>query len=189
MIEALAGELNLNVCFVTLDAGYMSDAVLIHALTKLPHPCILVFEDIETKEVTKITPSTQLNAFDGIIAPLGVLTILTASNITMLTSKCIRRINRRFKFTQPEREELAEYFRCFYENASDELALSFADKIMQLEEIPRTIAGSLATLQQLFIWCRNDDAETTVGKVDDFFEEFFSDQFAEDISWAESLYI
>jgi len=185
MISALAGELNLGACFITLSSAAMTDQILIEALRKLHKPCILIFEDIDAlfhnrtaNTRAMLTFSGLLNAVDGLVSAEGVLIIMTTNHKNRLDPALLRcgRVDRHFMFDLPGPAEIAQLFRSFYshEDMAEEkmnvISLKFASKVMAR---PEPAARSLATLQQHFIYCRRDDAETAFGKLDEFFETNF----------------
>ncbi len=184
-IRALAGEQRLKACFMSLSHKHFGDHTLIEALAKIPKPCVLVFEDIDAlfdkrknKSESTLTFSGLLNAVDGIVSTEGTLIMMTTNHIDRLDPALLRcgRIDRRFEFSLPGHNEVARYFRTFYPDSPMEYSTRFADLVFEREE---KMARSLATLQQHFIYCRGESAETALDKVDEFFKAYFPDGGAE----------
>ncbi len=184
-IRALAGEQRLKACFMSMSHKYFGDHTLIEAMARIPKPSVLVFEDIDAlfdkrknRSESTLTFSGLLNAVDGIVSTEGTLIMMTTNHIDRLDPALLRcgRIDRRFEFSLPGHNEVARYYRTFYPDAPMEYSTRFADLVFEREE---KMARSLATLQQHFIYCRGESAETALDKVDEFFRAYFPDSGAE----------
>lgn len=178
-IRALAGELGLKACFMSFSHKNFSDHTLIEAMSKVPKPSVLVFEDIdalfnkrENVIDSSLTFSGLLNAVDGVVSTEGTLIMMTTNYMEKLDPALLRcgRIDRRFEFKLPGLEEVARYFRSFYPDAPIEYSKWFAEEVFAREE---KMACSLATLQQHFIYCRGESAQVALGKLDEFFKAYF----------------
>lgn len=86
------------------------------------------------------------------------------------------RVDRTFKFSAPGDRELRAMLRSFYPDATEAAQERFAAAVADRSE---TEARSIATLQELFIWCQMqqggfaETADQVVDKFDDFFQVFF----------------
>lgn len=180
MIRALAGELSLTVYFLCLADKNMGNQQLQEALGKLSRKSMIVLEDVdvlfnsarESQSESPLTFSGLLNALDGMISADGVLTVMTTNHIERLDPALIRagRVDRRFAFEAPDRHQITELFRGYYPACDAKLAEQFAEVILQRSE---PAAKSIATLQQHFIRCQQDSAETCLARIDEFFQAFF----------------
>lgn len=179
-IKAIAGNLKLKACFMTLSHRALGDHTLHEALSKIPKPCILVLEDVDVlfnedrKSTTEstLTFSGLLNAIDGLVSSDGIVMVMTTNHIERLDPALIRagRVDRRFEFKMPSMEEIANLFRSFYPKAPRRLAQTFAEAVFDRKEKE---ARSIATLQQHFIYTRHSNAEESLKKLDDFFSSFY----------------
>ncbi len=180
-IHALAGELNLKLCFMSLSHDNFTDQTLVEALVKLPKPCILVFEDIDAifnkrrnASASLVTFSGFLNAIDGVISPEGTLLMMTTNHVDQLDPALLRsgRVDRRFEFLPPSRDEICTYYKTYYPDAPVEYSKRFADVV--INSTCKSV-HSLATLQQHFIDCRGESAEKALEKIEDFLILYMQD--------------
>ncbi len=187
-IRALAGDQKLKACFLSLSHKNLGDHTLIEALSKIPKPCVIVFEDIDALfdsrynvSASSLTFSGLLNAVDGMVSTEGTLIMMTTNHKDRLDDALLRcgRIDRQFEFKLPGHPEIARYYSSYYPDASPELAKRFADAVCARKE---SKARSLATLQQHFIFTRGESAETAVEKIDEFFKTHFPEKSTSDES-------
>lgn len=179
VIRCLAGEFKLKACFMSLSNAGVTDHSIIAALAQIPKPCILVFEDVDALFVdrendtkSQLSFSGLLNAVDGIVSTEGILMVMTTNHVDRLDAALLRcgRVDRRFEFRPPGHDEIARYFLTFYPEAERKLADEFSDLVMERKEVE---ARSIASLQLFFIYVCEDSATVAVGKVGEFFNEFF----------------
>ena len=121
-----------------------------------------------------MTFSGLLNVLDGLMSGEGILTIMTTNHLAKLDPALIRagRVDRRFEFPNPSREQIADLFSSFYPYAPQNLAQKFATIVFKR---PEKEARSIASLQQHFIFTRRSTAEECVDAIPKFFEEFYPD--------------
>lgn len=179
-VKMIAGMFRLNACFLGLTTADFSNQVLQDAISTMPRRALLVLEDVdvlfneERKSETghSLTFSGVLNALDGLISVDGIITIFTTNHIENLDPALIRggRVDRKFEFSHPSTKQLTTLFKSFYEDASDELAKRFSNKVL---ERPEEEARSIATLQQHFIYSRKMSAEKCIELIPQFFAEFY----------------
>lgn len=179
-IKLICGMFRFKACFLSLTASNFSNQVLQDALESLPTRCLLVLEDVDvlfnedrkSETARSLTFSGLLNALDGLISVDGIVRIFTTNHIEKLDQALIRggRVDRRFEFVHPNAKHLAKLFQTYYENASDELAMRFADTILSRPELE---ARSIATLQQHFICTRKLSPEESLEMIPQFFAEFY----------------
>lgn len=180
MIKALAGELGLTIYFLCLSDKGMGNLQLQRALAQLSKNAMIVLEDVDVlfnrdRDGTTQSPLTfsgLLNALDGLVSEDGVLTVLTTNHIDRLDPALIRagRVDRRFKFDAPDRQQIIELFKSYYPKCDEKMPGKFAELILARRE---PSAKCIATLQQHFIFCQQDEAETCVSRVDEFFTAYF----------------
>lgn len=179
-IRALAGALGLSACFLSLGDCRIGNPQLECALADLPSNGLLVIEDIDalfnedrtSDNPSPLTFSGLLNALDGLISEEGILTIMTTNHIEKLDPAIIRagRVDRKFEFTPPTKQMIAKFFKTFYSQDVDELAMEFAELVFRR---PEPEARSLAALQEHFIYTRGKSARECVDMLDEFFMEFY----------------
>ena len=114
----------------------------------------------------------MLNVLDGLMSSDGILTIMTTNHIEKLDPALIRagRVDRRFEFPNPSRQQIADFFLSFYPQARRELADKFANVLFRR---PEKEARSIASLQQHFIFTRRSSPEECIAAIPKFFEEFY----------------
>lgn len=180
-IRALAGALEVSACFMSLGDYKIGNGELQDALRTLPPcPSMLVVEDVdalftETRKSDSPSPltfSALLNALDGLVSADGVLTVMTTNHLERLDPALIRagRVDRRFCFKAPTKEQMRALFLSFYPDAPHKLANEFAEGVFVR---PEKEARSIATLQEHFIFTRKKTARESVDALDDFFKEFY----------------
>ncbi|KAF9177179.1 hypothetical protein BGZ51_008306 [Haplosporangium sp. Z 767] len=108
-IQALAGELEYNICILNLSERGLTNDRLNHLLTNLPERSIMLLEDIDaafakrdkTQEgfQSMVTFSGLLNALDGVASSEGRIIFMTTNHIDVLDPALIR----------PGRVDLREY--------------------------------------------------------------------------------
>lgn len=180
MIRALAGELNVAACFLSLGDRFFTNTNVQAALYKLPIPFMLIIEDVDAlfskdrgaENMSPLTFSGLLNVLNGITSKDGIIMVLTTNHIEKLDPVLIRsgRVDRRFEFTRPAREQMAALFLYFYHDAHKTLCTKFADAVF---DRPEKQARSIATLQENFIHTKGLGAQECLEKCDDFFKEFY----------------
>ncbi|KAI0561537.1 Mitochondrial chaperone BCS1 [Gracilaria domingensis] len=180
-IRAIAGEFGLNCCFLSMTDASFSNQRLFDALRQIPSNALLVLEDVDSlfnedrssKATPSLTFSGMLNALDGIASSDGVITVMTTNHMERLESALIRggRVDRRFYFDWPSERQLQRLFLSYYKDAPKELAAEFSHAVFERRE--GIEARSIATLQQLFVFFREDSAKDCVARMDDFFQMHF----------------
>ncbi len=87
-IRALAGELKLTACFLSLSDNHFQNKTLHDAVMNIPKPSMLVLEDIDvlfnenrrSQSNSYVTFSGLLNALDGLVSANGILTVMTTNH-------------------------------------------------------------------------------------------------------------
>mgnify|MGYP002394961813 CR=1 FL=1 len=167
---ALAGELNLNICVVSLSESFLDDDTLQELLRELPSGSILLLEDIDAAFVQRtknrrssnnLTFSGLLNALDGVAAYVGCLVLMTTNYPERLDPALTRpgRVDLSVYIGQASTEQIVRLFRFFYNPAKDEsdglvstknnpeelhaLAIQFAEALPDGELSMASIQGHL----------------------------------------------
>ncbi|KAJ3427114.1 putative atpase [Anaeramoeba flamelloides] len=154
-VRALAGELNIPICIMSLSNGELNDDGLLNLINKAPRPCIMLLEDVdscfvqreasEKKDQNRVSFSGLLNCLDGIGSQEGRLFFLTTNHIDRLSPALIRpgRVDQKIYFPKAQKPQTEKLFLKFYKNET-KLAKEFAEIIPE-EEI------SIAMIQQHFL--------------------------------------
>ena len=158
LIQALAGHLQRNLCFVQPTHPLMTDTSLRSALTDAATKSIIVLEDIDalfTKDrknkvdKSPLTFSGLLNALDGVGDSNGQIFILTTNLRWELDSALIRngRVDVHIPFDYTTEEQMKDMWNSFYPSATD-MAEEFA---MKLKNILENKDISTAAIQHFFV--------------------------------------
>ena len=179
LIQALAGVLQRNVCYLSPTHPDMTDDNLKNAVQRCPANSILVLEDVDAlfgskreKKVDKspLTFSGLLNAIDGVGSATGQIFILTTNHREQLDPALIRngRVDLHVGFGGAQPEQMQQMFRAFYPDSDEELAGKFEaglTKALGNEEL------SMAALQHYFILMRKCTAVEAAAGVSAVLEE------------------
>ncbi|KAG0206524.1 hypothetical protein BGX28_002054 [Mortierella sp. GBA30] len=154
-IQALAGELEYNICILNLSERGLTNDRLNHLLTNLPERSIMLLEDIDAafakREKTQegfqsmVTFSGLLNALDGVASSEGRVIFMTTNHIEVLDPALIRpgRVDLREYVGDATPIQIRKMFKRFYER-EDELAEKFV-KLLEGHKV------STAALQGHFV--------------------------------------
>ncbi|KAI9217526.1 BCS1 N terminal-domain-containing protein [Blastocladiella britannica] len=190
-IQALAGELEYNICILNLSERGLTDDRLNHLMTVLPARSILLLEDADaafnrraqTSEqgyVSGVTFSGLLNALDGVAAAEERLIFMTTNHFDRLDPALVRpgRVDVKIHVGWPTDAQLRVLFTRFYGQdtvAAAALADAFVHRVKDARG-PAEAADnsgsargpSMAALQGHFIVHR-DSAQAAVDHVGDLF--------------------
>jgi mitochondrial chaperone BCS1 len=124
LVFALAGELDLNICTLSLLNRKLNDQNIAHLLQNSPPRSILLLEDVDsffherTKQDSKIEVSFSglLNALDGVAAQEGRVVFMTTNHVSTLDPALIRpgRIDVTFPLGKSKRAELRRMVQRFF---------------------------------------------------------------------------
>ena len=91
-VMALAGELDVAICILSLSTKSLDDEGLIMLMNTAPQKCILLLEDVDRafSAESRVTISGLLNSIDGVAAQEGRLLFLTTNHIDRLDEALIR---------------------------------------------------------------------------------------------------
>ena len=128
LITAMAGELGLNICILSLSNPVLDDGKLLELMAEVPADSIVVLEDVDAAFAHRnhaseggatagITFSGLLNAIDGVAAQEGRLLCLTTNHVDRLDPALIRpgRIDKRLEFGHAEPGQVRALFCQFYQ--------------------------------------------------------------------------
>ncbi|MFA6121449.1 MAG: AAA family ATPase [Sideroxydans sp.] len=131
MAFALAGELHLNLCWLSLTNPKLNDQTIAMLLQKTPARSLILIEDVDAffaarqKQDDRIAVSFSglLNALDGVAAQEGRIIFLTTNHRELLDPALIRpgRIDVDFKLDLASREQVATMLLRFHANKKNEI--------------------------------------------------------------------
>jgi chaperone BCS1 len=167
LVTALAGELRLAICVLSLSHRGLDDESLNSLLNTSPLRSIILLEDIDRAFTadSRVTMSGLLNALDGVAAQEGRIVFMTTNHIDRLDAALIRAGRADVKMEVPllTRTQVAALFLKFFPDATSGLL----DGIVG---IMGDRAVSAAQLQALLFKHRGS-AEEAVAAAGPFIEE------------------
>lgn len=159
VIQALAGELEYNICILNLSEQTLTDDRLNHLMNHVPERSILLLEDIdsafnERKQsedqgyVSGVTFSGLLNALDGVASADERIIFMTTNHPEKLDPALIRpgRVDYKECIDNASEYQVREMFLRFYEGKEEECE-QFISEIYKLN-----CTVSTAQLQGLFVY-------------------------------------
>lgn len=162
-IQALAGELDYNICILNLSENNLTDDRLNHLMNHIPDRSILLLEDIdaafnkreqsEDKGYTSgVTFSGLLNALDGVASAEECITFMTTNHPEKLDPALLRpgRVDFKVKIDNATFYQAKNMFMKFYDNEPEKCE-EFVTKFKQLGT-----SVSTAQLQGLFVYNKRD---------------------------------
>lgn len=171
-IQALAGELDYNICILNLSEANLTDDRLNHLMNHIPQRSLLLLEDIDAafnkRDQTDekgfksgVTFSGLLNALDGVASSEETITFMTTNHPEKLDPAILRpgRVDYRVLIGNATPYQMKQMFLRFYEG-EEARADEFVEKAEQLG-----VPVSTAQLQGLFVY-NKDDPEGALKMVD-----------------------
>eukprot|EP01114_Cavostelium_apophysatum_P015884 TRINITY_DN4418_c0_g1_i1.p1 TRINITY_DN4418_c0_g1~~TRINITY_DN4418_c0_g1_i1.p1 ORF type:complete len:478 (+),score=137.09 TRINITY_DN4418_c0_g1_i1:176-1435(+) len=160
---AIASELDLNICCLSLNEDNLTDAKLASLMRQCPARSAILLEDVDcvfvSREATKdnkskVTFSGLLNAIDGVAAQEGRLVFLTTNHKEKLSSALIRpgRVDVQVQFNNATKYQIRELFNIFFPGQPTALVDEFVSKV------PGG-AHSMAKLQGYFLNHRDEPSD------------------------------
>lgn len=166
-IQALAGELQFNICLLNLSERGLTDDRLNHLLSHAPPRSIILLEDIDAAFVRRdpndkqgftssVTFSGLLNALDGVAAAEERLVFMTTNHVDRLDPALIRpgRADVRQEFGPATANQIRNMFLRFY--PQEEGKVDVAKLAEEFVEKCRGLDVSTAQLQGHFTYWRDD---------------------------------
>jgi chaperone BCS1 len=137
LVTALASELSLNVCVLSLASPNVTDEKIGSLLSSVPRRSVILIEDVDaffqqrSKADTqvKVSYSGFINALDGVAAHEGSVVFLTTNHPQLIDDAAIRsgRVDFRMELGLCDGDQLARMFRKFFDDA--EAAERFANAV------------------------------------------------------------
>jgi chaperone BCS1 len=137
LVTALASELSLNVCVLSLASPNVTDEKIGNLLASVPRRSVILIEDVDafftqrSKADTgvKVSYSGFINALDGVAAHEGSVVFLTTNHPQLIDEAAIRsgRVDFRMELGLCDRDQLARMFRKFFDDQA--AATRFADAV------------------------------------------------------------
>ncbi|CCH46848.1 Mitochondrial chaperone BCS1 [Wickerhamomyces ciferrii] len=162
-IQALAGELDYNICILNLSEANLTDDRLNHLMNHIPERSLLLLEDVDAafnmRDQTDssgfksgVTFSGLLNALDGVASSEETITFMTTNHPEKLDPAILRpgRVDYRVYVGDATAHQIERMFLRFYENETEK-AKQFVEKAVALN-----VPVSTAQLQGLFVYNKND---------------------------------
>ena len=161
LVTALASDLSLNVCTLSLASPNITDERIGNLLASVPARSVILLEDIDSffhqrqkaDAQVKLSYSGFINALDGVAAHEGSVVFLTTNHPDLIDDAAIRsgRVDVRMELSNCDGYQLEQMFLKFFPNANE--AKRFAEKIPSGEFSPATIQERLLKakdIQQAF---------------------------------------
>jgi chaperone BCS1 len=189
-IQALAGELDFNICLLNLSERGLTDDRLNHLLTNAPARSIILLEDIDAAFANRrvqsdehgyrganVTFSGLLNALDGVASSQERIVFLTTNHFERLDPALIRpgRVDLYQELGPLTREQTQRLWRRFYSDQDadrvyEEQFLATLDGAKAWDNNGRSVL-SPAAVQGVFLWNKGN-MEGAVGMVPQLVQAF-----------------
>ena len=137
LVTALASELSLNVCVLSLASPNVTDEKIGNLLASVPRRSVILIEDVDAffqqrskaDSGVKVSYSGFINALDGVAAHEGSVVFLTTNHPQLIDEAAIRsgRVDFRMELGPCDRDQLARMFRKFFDDEA--AAARFADAV------------------------------------------------------------
>jgi mitochondrial chaperone BCS1 len=137
LVTALASELSLNVCVLSLASPNVTDEKIGNLLASVPRRSVILIEDVDAffqqrskaDSGVKVSYSGFINALDGVAAHEGSVVFLTTNHPQLIDEAAIRsgRVDFRLELSLCDRGQLERMFRKFFDDAA--AAARFADTV------------------------------------------------------------
>ena len=137
LVTALASELSLNVCVLSLASPNVTDEKIGNLLASVPRRSVILIEDVDaffqqrSKADTgvRVSYSGFINALDGVAAHEGSVVFLTTNHPQLIDEAAIRsgRVDFRLELGLCDRSQLERMFRKFFDDPA--AAARFADAV------------------------------------------------------------
>lgn len=153
--HALAGELRLKLCALSLTHPKLNDGVLADLLQRTPPRSLILVEDVDAFFVardkqdarTEVSFSGLLNALDGVAAQEGRIVVLTTNHRERLDPALVRpgRIDLALALERASAAQLRGLLRRFYPEAgvlADQLVADYPDRALSPAQIQQVLLAS-----------------------------------------------
>lgn len=137
LVTALASELSLNVCVLSLASPNVTDEKIGNLLASVPRRSVILIEDVDAffqqrskADIgVKVSYSGFINALDGVAAHEGSVVFLTTNHPQLIDDAAIRsgRVDFRLELGLCDRDQLERMFLKFFDDA--DAAARFAQTV------------------------------------------------------------
>ncbi len=151
LVTALASELALNVCTLSLASPTVTDEKIGNLLSTVPPRSVILIEDIDSffhardkaDSQVKLSYSGFINALDGVAAHEGSVVFLTTNHPELIDAAAIRsgRVDFKLELDLCDRHQLYWMFRKFFDD--EHTAARFADNLPESQYSPATLQERL----------------------------------------------
>ena len=152
---AFAGELNLDICILSLSSPNLTDSKLTGMLHRAPGRSLILLEDVDAAFVlreksdaasSKLTFSGLINAIDGAVSQEGHIFIMTTNHTEKLDPALIRpgRCDVKLEVCNASREQLQAMFLRFFPGREADARI-YASRIPENEISMAQIQNHLVT--------------------------------------------
>ena len=127
-VQAIAGALKLNLCYLNLSSGDIDDDQLNRLLSEAPERSIILLEDVDAMflqrdqvQHQKISFSGFLNALDGVRSQEGQILFMTTNHKERLDPALLRpgRADVLVKLNYASENQMIQLFTRFFPNLAD----------------------------------------------------------------------
>lgn len=151
LVTALASELALNVCTLSLASPTVTDEKIGNLLSTVPPRSVILIEDIDSffhardkaDSQVRLSYSGFINALDGVAAHEGSVVFLTTNHPELIDEAAIRsgRVDFRLELDLCDRHQLYWMFRKFFDD--ERAATVFADGLPEATWSPASLQERL----------------------------------------------
>lgn len=151
LVTALASELTLNVCSLSLASGGLNDDRVNALLSSVPPRSLILIEDIDSffrqrdqaSSQMKLSFSGFINALDGVASHEGSVIFMTTNYPELIDDAVIRsgRVDFRMELSKCDRHQLREMFLKFFPDPST--AEEFASSVQPGQWSPAEVQERL----------------------------------------------
>ena len=151
LVTALASELHLNVCTLSLASPIVTDEKIHTLLAAVPQRSLLLIEDVDAffhdrdaaHAQVRLSFSGFLNALDGVATQEGTVLFMTTNHLERLDPALIRagRIDEKVELGYADEDQLRRLYLKFDDNL--QAAAEFARRNATLQQSPAAVQGEL----------------------------------------------
>jgi chaperone BCS1 len=151
LVTALASELGLNVCTLSLASPIVTDEKIHTLLAAVPQRSLLLIEDVDAffhardaaHGQVRLSFSGFLNALDGVATQEGTVLFMTTNHLERLDPALIRagRIDEQVELGWVDADQLARLYRKFHDDP--QAATAFARERAGRQLTPAAVQGEL----------------------------------------------
>jgi len=137
LVTALASELSLNVCVLSLASPNVTDEKIGNLLASVPRRSVILIEDVDAffqqrhkaDSAVRVSYSGFINALDGVAAHEGSVVFLTTNHPQLIDEAAIRsgRVDFRMELGLCDRDQLRRMFLKFFDDQA--AATRFAEAV------------------------------------------------------------